>query len=90
MAAVERGDHRIAQTRKQLAQTEGELAAGAQQVVRKGRELVALGADHDHKIGGLAPVPAGSEFVGEAERHAVLERKCLESPIADGFEKRLL
>ena len=54
--------------------------------------MVALGADHNHEIGGLAPVPAGPEpgFVGEAERHAVLEREYLESPLADGFEKRLL
>ena len=29
MAAVERGDHRIAEARKQLSQTEGELSAGA-------------------------------------------------------------
>ena len=29
MVAVERGDHRIAEARKQFAQTEGELSAGA-------------------------------------------------------------
>ena len=92
MAAVEQGDHRIAEARKQLAETEGELSAGAQQVERKGRHLVVLGADHNHEIGGFAPNPAGPEpgFVGEAESHAVVERKYLESPLADGFEKRLL
>ena len=92
MIAVERGDHRIAEAWKQLVQTEGELSSGAQQVVRKGRQFVALGADHNHEVGGLAPVPAGPEpgFVGEAEGHAVVEREYLETPLADGFEKRLL
>ena len=92
MGAVERGDHRIAEARKQLVQTKGELSSGAQQVVRKGRQLVALGADHSHEIGGRAPVPAGPEpgFVGEAEGHAVVKRKYLESPLSDGFEKGLL
>ena len=92
MAAVERGDHRIAQAWKQLTQSEGELSARAQQVVRKGRELVALAADHDHEIGGFTSVRAGPEpgLVGVAERHAVLEQEYLESPPADGFEKRLL
>ena len=92
MAAVECGDDRITETRKQVAEPEGKPSPGAQQVVRKGRELVALGADHDHQIGGLAPVPAGPEpgFVSEAERHAVVEGEYLEPAIADGFEKRLL
>ena len=92
MAAVERGDHRIAEAWKQFAQIEGELSSGAQQVVRKGRQLVALGGDHDHKIGALAPVPTRPEpgFEGEAEGHAVVEREYLETPLADGFEKRLL
>ena len=92
IALVERGDHRTTEARKQLAETEGELSAGAQHVVRKGRHLVVLGADHDHEIGGLAPNPAGPEprFVGEAESHAVLEQEYFESPFADGFEKRLL
>ena len=54
-------------------------------IVWKGREPVALGADHNHEIGGLAPVPSvpvspESGFVDEAERHAVLEQEYLESP----------
>ena len=114
MAAVERGDHWTTEARKQLVQTERELPASAQQVPGQGgRQLVALGADHDHQIGCLAPapqaspvppilpippirpippIPAGPEsgFVSEAERHAVIEREYLESPLADGFEQRLL
>ena len=92
MAALERGDDGIAEAGKQLVQTEGELPAGSQQVMRQGRQLVAPGADHHHEIGALTPVPAGPEpgLVGEAERHAVVERQYLESPLADGFEKGLL
>ena len=92
MAAVERGEHRVAEARKQLAEAEGELSPGAQEVVRKGRHPVALGADHDHEIDVLAPIPTGPEpgFVSEAERHAVVEGEYLEPAIADAFENRLL
>ena len=53
---------------------------------------MALGTDYNDEIGGLAPVPAGPEpgSVGEAEGHAVVKRKYLESPLSDGFEKGLL
>ena len=116
MAAVERGDHWIAEARKQLVQTEGELSASARNR-SQGRVVASSWRSARTKttrsavsppcpsfppfvppvspipsIPPVSPIPAGPEpgFVGEAERHAVVEREYLESPLADGFEQRLL
>ena len=55
MAAVERGDDRMAEAGKQLAQPEGKLSAGLQKVVGKGCKIALSGPQDDDRIGGLAP-----------------------------------
>jgi len=92
VAAVERGDDRIAETWKQRAQAERKLSASLQEIVRKGREILPIDPYNQFGIRARAPVPVGSKprFVGKTEGGAVVERYEREASFSDGPKKRFL
>ena len=88
VAPLQRGYHRVAQVREQLAQAERDPPAGVQEIVGQRAQVGVCGAQHDGPAGVFAAVPARPipRFIGEAEGDAVLHRHQLEPALGDLFE----